>query len=104
MAKFSVSPDDLAGASRDVRESADRLDDHVRALSARVEALLSGGWRGQAADAFRKDWQEWLDGAHNVIGGLDTTSTLLAHNGRSYAERESANAQELGRAGGPLNI
>lgn len=104
MAEFNASLEALAQAGQGVRDSADGLQGRVQTLTARVEALLDGGWQGQASNAFRRDWQTWLDGARGVIGGLDTTSQLLISGGQSYGEQESVNTTGVRRSGSSLNL
>lgn len=105
MSELKVSTDEVSRASQSVRAAANSLDDRVRSLTERVEGLLNGGWKGQAADAFRKDWEQWLHGAKEVVGGLDSTSSLLASNASTYSDRESSNASSVGSSGsGLLNM
>ncbi len=67
--------------------------------------LLGGGWKGQAADAFRRDWEQWLHGAKDVVGGLDSMSSLLASSAHSYSSQEIvANASAVGQSGTGLNM
>ncbi|MGU3292486.1 WXG100 family type VII secretion target [Williamsia sp. M5A3_1d] len=102
MSELKVSTDEVRRASQSVRAAADNLDDRVRSLTERVEGLLNGGWKGQAADAFRKDWEQWLHGAKDVVGGLDSTSSLLASSASRYADQESSNASSIGASGSAL--
>jgi len=104
VSELRASPTEFATAGRGVRESANRLDERVKALSSRVEELLGGGWQGQASDAFRRDWQQWRDGARQVIGGLDTTASLLESSGQAYGEQEDANAHAVRSTGNVLNL
>lgn len=60
------------------------LGGHVADLAARrcevgdsVDALLRG-WRGEAADTFRRQWEAWRDGADVVIDGLRRDVAALA--------------------------
>lgn len=104
MSQLSVTPAEVTSASQGFRSAADTLDDRVRTLTSRVEALLSGGWKGQAADAFRRDWEQWLHGAKDVVGGLDSMSSLLASNAQSYSDQEASNAAAIGQSGSGLNL
>ncbi|GAB2935781.1 hypothetical protein GCM10027047_35570 [Rhodococcus aerolatus] len=87
-----------------MQASADALDGRVRALLARVDALLAGGWSSQAADAFRRDVDQRAHGAHEVIGGLDTTAGLLTDNAHAYAGTERTNAAGLDQSGSSLDL
>ena len=77
MADLHVTPAEVTSASQGIRSAADTLDERVRALTSRVEVLLGGGCKGQAAEAFRRDWEQWLHGAMDGVGG-EITSTLTA--------------------------
>ncbi|MGZ8178910.1 WXG100 family type VII secretion target [Williamsia sp. SKLECPSW1] len=104
MAEFSVTPEEVTSASQGIHSAADTLDERVRALTSRVEALLGGGWKGQAADAFRRDWEQWLHGAKDVVGGLDSMAALLASTAQTYSGQESANASTVSQSGSGLNL
>lgn len=104
VSELQAAPAEFATAGRGVRESANQLEDRVKALSSRVEELLGGGWQGQASDAFRRDWQQWRDGARQVIGGLDTSASLLESSGKAYGEQDAANTDAVRRSGGSLNL
>ena len=104
MPELHVTPAEVTSASQGIRSAADTLDDRVRALTSRVEELLGGGWKGQAADAFRRDWEQWLHGAKEVVGGLDSMSSLLASTAHEYSAQESANASAVGQSGSGLNM
>ena len=102
--QLGVTPEELGRASTGVRSAADDLDARVQELLARVDALLAGGWSGQAADAFRRDVDQWAHGAHEVIGGLDTTAGLLSEQSGSYTGTEQTNTAGLDRSGSSLNL
>lgn len=104
MTELHVTPAEVTSASQGIRSAADTLDDRVRALTSRVEDLLGGGWKGQAADAFRRDWEQWLQGAKDVVGGLDSMAALLASTAQTYSAQESANASAVGHSGSGLNM
>ncbi|GAA1456554.1 WXG100 family type VII secretion target [Williamsia maris] len=104
MTQLSVTPEELTHASAGVRASADSLDKRIASLTSRVDSLLNGGWKGQAADAFRRDWEQWLQGAKDVVGGLDSTAGLLASSATSYRNQESANTSSIGQTGSQLNM
>ncbi|GAA2053326.1 WXG100 family type VII secretion target [Williamsia deligens] len=101
MPELAVTPAEVTSASQGIRSAADTLDDRVQALSSRVEALLGSGWKGQAADAFRRDWEQWLHGAKEVV---DSMSALLASTAHDYSRQESSNAAAVGQSGSGLNM
>ncbi|WP_299575266.1 WXG100 family type VII secretion target [uncultured Williamsia sp.] len=104
MSELAVTPAEVTSASNGIRSAADTLDDRVRALTSRVEELLGSGWKGQAADAFRRDWEQWLHGAKDVVGGLDSMAALLASSAQSYSSQESANTSAVGQSASGLNL
>ena len=60
-----------------VEAAAARLRHDRDAASHQVDALLEGGWRGAAADAYAEGWAEWHAGAEQVLAGLETMTRLL---------------------------
>jgi WXG100 family type VII secretion target len=53
-------------------------------VTANVHALLGSGWRGPAATAYRSGFDEWRDGAEQVLRALTTMSDLLMTTEHEY--------------------
>ena len=88
MAGFNVEHGALADAAGAAAAARDRLWQDRDRIDAAVDGLLTGGWRGSAADSFRECWDAWLLGAHDVIEGLDAMSSLLVATRLEYQRQD----------------
>jgi WXG100 family type VII secretion target len=68
-AAHAAATDTLTGRLAD-------LDARRRAAEATVAGLLTS-WRGEAATAFRAEWEEWRDAAASVSDGLGAAILAL---------------------------
>jgi WXG100 family type VII secretion target len=88
MAGFDVAHGALADAAGAAAAATDRLRQDRNRIDAAVDGLLTGGWRGSAADSFRECWDAWLLGVHDVIEGLDAMSSLLLATRLDYQQQD----------------
>lgn len=61
-----------------LRRTADELDTERQATDRQVEALLDGGWSGEAARAYLDGWEHWRSGCEEVLAALHTMAALIA--------------------------
>lgn len=73
-----------------------RLQDGLSAVDLESGNLLGSGWQGEAAAAFDKYWDQWHNGAGQVIRALQTMSDALNVAARNYAATDE-------NAGGALD-
>jgi WXG100 family type VII secretion target len=92
---FDVESGALADASAAAAAATNRLRQDRDRLDAAVDGLLTGGWRGSAADSFRDCWDAWLVGAHDVIEGLGAMSSLLAATRLDYQQHDDDSQRRL---------
>lgn len=71
-----LAPATHAAASAVLAARLDDLDARRRAAEATVEGLL-GAWHGEAASAFRADWETWSAAAAAVVSDLGATVAAL---------------------------
>lgn len=64
-------------------------------LSASAQDVLGHGWQSGAAAAFGRGWDQWHEGARNVLVALDAIGASLGATGRTYAGHEAANVELL---------
>lgn len=95
---LSASPQQILTAGQGVYRVADELDAALRALIRDTEDFLDGGWTGQAANAFRADFDRWSQAARQVVGALDVSAGLLVHTGQQYQSVEAANTDRNAQA------
>ena len=89
-----VVTSELHVAAGRLRASAQRLQDGLSSVDLETSNLLSSGWKGEAATAFGKYWDQWHNGAGQVVRALQTMSDALDEAGRVYAAQD----EEAGRA------
>ncbi|AMO07910.1 MULTISPECIES: WXG100 family type VII secretion target [Mycobacteriaceae] len=89
-----VITSELHVAAGRLRASAQRLQDGLSSVDLETGNLLSSGWKGEAATAFEKYWDQWHNGAGQVVRALQTMSDALDEAGRVYAAQD----EEAGRA------
>ncbi len=73
-----------------------RLQDGLSAVDLETSNLLGSGWQGAAATAFEKYWDQWHNGAGQVVRALQTMSDALNVAARNYAATDE-------NAGGALD-
>lgn len=82
-------------ASR-LQDAGQRLQDGLSSVDLETSGLLGSGWKGDAASAFGKAWEQWHSGAGQVVRGLQTMSELLNVAGKEYAKIDEQAADALG--------
>jgi WXG100 family type VII secretion target len=87
--ELHVAADRLSGAGQ-------RLQDGLSSVDLETGNLLGSGWKGEAATAFEKYWDQWHNGAGQVVRALQTMSDALEAAAKNY---EAADEQ----AGGALD-
>jgi WXG100 family type VII secretion target len=95
MPGFEVAYAAVVGAANHTALAADRLQLDLSRIAAEVESLLTGGWKGPAADAFRECWDDWVAGSRDVIEGLSAISSLLDATRLAYVEGDAASTSGL---------
>ncbi|MGV0807521.1 WXG100 family type VII secretion target [Mycolicibacterium setense] len=108
-----VAVSDLHLAAARMQDAGQRLQDGLSSVDLETQQLLGSGWKGDAAPAFGKVWEQWHNGAGQVVRGLQTMSQLLTVAGKEYAKTDeqaggsiSASGQSIGgsttdASGGP---
>ncbi|MGN7778505.1 WXG100 family type VII secretion target [Mycolicibacterium sp. 22603] len=93
-----VITSELHVAADRLRASAQRLQDGLSSVDLETSNLLSSGWKGEAASAFGKYWDQWHNGAGQVVRALQTMSDALDEAGRVYAAQDEEAGRALGSA------
>ena len=90
MADFSVTPAELRVCALALGQVAGEARTAMGTVGAEVQALLSTGWRGPAAEGFAEGWRRWCSGAQDVVDGLDVMARLLEVTGQDYDAVDAA--------------
>lgn len=79
---------EFSSASNSLSHSAQELQDGLSHVDLIVSQLMTSDWKGDAASAFRKIWDQWHNGAGQVVQGLQSMSSLLSVAGKQYANTD----------------
>jgi len=91
-----VVTSELQLAAERLRSSGQRLQDGLSSVDLETSNLLASGWKGEAATAFEKYWDQWHSGAGQVVRALQTMSDALRVAATNYAATDE-------NAGGALD-
>ena len=78
-------------SSRFAAGKASEMESGISSFSAEVDAFLSGGWQGQASEAFQPPFKDWVENAKKVQQALQGMSELLAQSSQEYTGQEESN-------------
>lgn len=87
--ELRLAADRLSGAGQ-------RLQDGLSSVDLETSNLLGSGWKGEAATAFQKYWDQWHNGAGQVVRALQTMSEALNTAAQNYQATDE-------QAGGALD-
>jgi WXG100 family type VII secretion target len=76
MGTLTADHEEFRDAVAGLRDAAARLTGCRDRAARSVDGLL-GSWHGAASAAYAAGWDEWSDGAAQVLDGLSTMATLL---------------------------
>lgn len=79
---------EFSSASSSLSHAAQELQDGLSHVDLSVSQLLTSDWKGDAASAFRKVWDQWHNGAGQVVQGLQAMSSLLSVAGKQYGNTD----------------
>jgi WXG100 family type VII secretion target len=93
MTGFGVLPAELQACGAMLARLSEEVRAELKVVGSEVDALLGGGWHGQAAGGFAQGWEEWQTGAHEVLHALAAMGRLLGTSGDNY---ETSDAEVKG--------
>ncbi|EFV14977.1 WXG100 family type VII secretion target [Segniliparus rugosus] len=91
MGELKASSEQITASSQFASGKAGEMESGISSFSAEVDAFLSGGWQGQASEAFQPPFQDWVANAKKVQQALSDMADLLAQSAKEYASREEHN-------------
>ncbi len=95
---YDIDQQRLVTAREDVISPHTEVSRDYKALARSVDSLLSTGWEGRAAEAYARGWADWLEGASNVLAGLEEMGTLLGVNHSVYQHNEDVTSAAMSAA------
>ncbi|PXX01490.1 WXG100 family type VII secretion target [Mycolicibacterium moriokaense] len=99
MANLGVETSALVAVADELDSVAQGLRSGVSSLDNEVSSLLGSGWSGEAASAYSGVWQEWHEGAHQVVEGLVRMSALLQDAASRYSTTDGTGAAGISGVG-----
>jgi WXG100 family type VII secretion target len=94
-----VVTSELHLAADRLRGAGQRLQDGLSSVDLETGNLLGSRWQGEAATAFEKYWDQWHNGAGQVVRALQTMSEALEAAADNY---EAADEQAGGALGSTM--
>lgn len=99
---FDATPVELRVCGSMLSQISDDLRTEMSVLRREMDALLNGGWRGQAATGFTHGWELWLRGANDVLDALRSMGRLLGETGLDYQRTDTSGADAVRDSGAGL--
>jgi len=90
-----IETDSVIAAANEFRSIADELREGLRQLVAAANDVVDGSWRGEAATAFRTDWDDFHDAAKAIVADADTIADLVAFSVKAYVADDDSSAAAL---------
>jgi WXG100 family type VII secretion target len=100
---LGVDTSEAFATAQSIRNHAEELRDELEQLT-RGWDDLSHSWIGAAASAFNPPWEEWHEGASQLVAVLADTADKLARAAVAYDEQDSASASALGSAADGMSL
>jgi WXG100 family type VII secretion target len=92
---ITVVPEEVRAVGRFIADIARNLRSGLDSASTDVDALLTDGWRGDAANEFNGGWTELRDGGTKILQALDGMAAELGVQAGSYETTDDATSQQF---------
>ena len=99
MSDLQVTAPELVAVSAELQSLAEGLRSGLGSLDSEVSGLLGSGWTGSAASSYAGVWQEWHQGAAQVVEGLSRMSGLLQDAAAGYSSTDAETAGDISGTG-----
>ncbi|KZM75756.1 WXG100 family type VII secretion target [Nocardia terpenica] len=94
--RVDVDPVEVHAAANWLETSAHEVADELDKLMREVRAFIGGDWQGSAAGAHHDAWDDWGEGARQVIAGLEHDAAALHRTADSFAGTDQGSADAIG--------
>ncbi len=98
MGAYAVDPEQLQSVDDLLVECGAQARSALEVLRTSAHALLAARWQGLAAAEFRRGWDEWHAGAHDLLGALEEMGRAIGASGRAYAATDAGVQTALARS------
>ncbi|WP_280267949.1 WXG100 family type VII secretion target [Nocardia wallacei] len=90
-----VAPEDVHAAADWLEASAREFATDLGNLMREVRSFVGGDWNGPAAGTHGEAWDEWEQGARQVLTGLEHDAAALRHAAASFRGTEQGSASAI---------
>lgn len=87
-----IEEDPVRGAADELGTIAQELRTGLQQLISAANDVVDASWRGEAAAAFRSEWEDFHDSAKTIVEDADTIADLVAYSVKVYAAEDESNA------------
>ncbi|WP_153416115.1 WXG100 family type VII secretion target [Nocardia macrotermitis] len=107
MADFEVSPDDMHSAADTMNSISEDFESELARLRKVVRSIIGSSWQGTAAQSHDSAWDEFFEGAGDIVAGLSNDAVALHRAAAEYQARDQSTSQALWRlqsSAGPSSL
>lgn len=90
--RLRVDTDPVATAVHQFYSIAEDLREGLRQVTTSINDVVEANWRGEAAAAFRREWDDFHDAAEAIVDSADKIADLVSHSMRIYDAEDSSSA------------
>lgn len=90
--ELRIETDSVAMAAEQFRSIADELHEGFHKLLSSVDEVVEGSWRGEAARAFGRDWDDFRRSAAKVVEDAGEIAERVALSVQSYTAQDEYSA------------
>ncbi|MGW5572805.1 WXG100 family type VII secretion target [Nocardia thailandica] len=95
MGEFLADSAAISAASRSLTSINSSLESGLRSVAADIEQLLSDGWAGEAADAFKSAFDEYRTSFDQLMTDASTIMSAVPKAVDTLVRTDTANAGDL---------
>jgi WXG100 family type VII secretion target len=90
-----IETDAVSAAVGEFRSIANELRDGLRQVVTAADEVVDASWRGEAASAFRVEWDEFRESAQSIVEDADAIADLVAYSVKAYVAEDDSSAAVL---------
>lgn len=90
-----IEEDPVKAAAEELDAIAAELREGMRQVVAAANDVVDASWRGEAASAFRREFEDFHDAAKSIIDDAETIAGLVGYSVNVFASEDSSSAAVL---------
>jgi WXG100 family type VII secretion target len=93
--RLRIETNPVLAAANEFRAIAEDLRNGLQQLISSANEVVDGSWRGEAAKAFNREWDEFHRAANAVVEDADNIADLVAYSAKTYDSQDESSAAVL---------